>query len=103
MYTSAIIDPLYTDPEYVLTTPPAAGQWLPNSPRHQLSAELDCSLLKKIRIIFGTELQSKWAIYTDANAYLGLPDDSIYKNWQKGFNLFNASFIYDLKLGPINC
>src|SRR5664280_2086415 len=29
-YRSSVIDPVYSDPAYVLTSPPAAGQWLPN-------------------------------------------------------------------------
>jgi iron complex outermembrane receptor protein len=89
-YTSATIDPVYTDTEYVLTTPPAEGQWLPNSPRHQLYSEIVYSPVKNVKISAGTEFQSKWAIYTDAKAYAGQLDPSIYQNWQDGFNLYHA-------------
>ncbi len=89
-YTSAKIDPVYTDTAYVLTTPPAAGQCLPNSPRHLLYSEINYSLHKNLELSFGSEYQSKWAIYTDAKAYNGELDPAIYQNWQKGFHLFHA-------------
>lgn len=93
-YISATIDPVYTDTAYVLTAPPAAGQWLPNSPRHQLYSEIIYSFNKDLSISFGTEFQSKWAIYTDAKAYNGELDPAIYNNWQDGFNLYHASISY---------
>jgi iron complex outermembrane recepter protein len=97
-YTSAVIDPVYTDPDYVLTSPPAAGQWLPNSPGHQLYSEIEYSLKNKLRFTISTEFQSRWAIYTDPAAYNGDLDPSIYQNWQDGFNLFHASVSYLLKI-----
>jgi iron complex outermembrane receptor protein len=93
-YTSATVDPVYTDTAYVLTTPPAEGQWLPNSPQHQLYAEVVYSITKKFKINLATEYQSKWAIYTDANAYIGELDPTIYQNWQDGFNLYHARISY---------
>ena len=84
-YISAKIDPVYTDTNYVLTTPPADGQYLPNSPKHQLYAEIRYRLTKYFNLSIGTEYQSKWAIYTDAKAYNGELDPKIYQNWQKGF------------------
>ncbi len=97
-YTSAEIDPVYTDPEYVLTSPPAAGQWLPNSPRNQLYAELVYNVTKKLTVSLATEYQSKWAIYTDSKAYNGELDPSIYQNWQDGFNLYHARIAYAWKI-----
>jgi len=47
---------------------------------------------------FGTEYQSKWAIYTDAKAYNGELDSSIYQNWQDGFNLYHARISYQWNL-----
>ncbi len=93
-YTSATIDPVYTDTAYVLTVPPAVGQWLPNSPKHQLYAEAVYSINKNFKVSLGTELQSKWAIYTDASAYSGSLDPAIYQNWQDGFNLYHARVSY---------
>jgi iron complex outermembrane recepter protein len=93
-YTSASIDPVYTDTAYVLTTPPAEGQWLPNSPKHQLYAEIVYSVNKHFTVSLGTEYQSKWAIYTDAKAYKGELDPTIYQNWQDGFNLYHAHVSY---------
>ncbi len=100
-YTSAQIDPVYTDTNYVLTTPPAEGQYLPNSPKHQLYAELRYRINKNFNISIGTEYQSKWAIYTDAKAYNGELNPKIYQNWQKGFNLYNARISYEWKLKNI--
>jgi iron complex outermembrane receptor protein len=101
-YTSSSIDPVYTDTAYVLTTPPAVGQWLPNSPRHQLYSEIVYSPWENIQISLGSEFQSKWAIYTDAKAYNGELDPAIYQNWQDGFNLFNARISYLWKLLGLN-
>jgi outer membrane receptor protein involved in Fe transport len=100
-YIASAIDPVYTDPEYVLTTPPASGQWLPNSPKHQLYSELVYSLNKSFKFSLATEYQSKWAIYTDPKAYMGESDPSIYENWQKGFNLFHARISYSLNIGKM--
>jgi outer membrane receptor for Fe3+-dicitrate len=101
-YTSAQIDPVYTDPAYVLTSPPAPGQWLPNSPRNQLYAELVYSVTNNLTLSVATEYQSKWAIYTDAKAYSGELDPSIYRNWQNGFNLYHARVAYSWKIKGVN-
>lgn len=93
-YTSATVDPVYTDTTYVLTTPPAAKQWIPNSPKHQLYSELIYSINQNFKVSVGTEYQSKWAIYTDAKVYSGKMDPTIYQNWQQGFNLYNARVSY---------
>ena len=97
-YTSSSIDPIYTDTAYVLTTPPAKDQWLPNSPQHQITAELEYSIIKNLRINLETEYQSKWAIYTDAKAYNGELDPTIYQNWQDGFNLYNLAISYQFRI-----
>jgi iron complex outermembrane recepter protein len=101
-YTSSTIDPVYTDPAYVLTTPPSAGQWLPNSPKHQLYSEINYSISKNIKISIGTEYQSKWAIYTDSKAYSGELDPAIYQNWQEGFNLYHARISYSWNILGLN-
>jgi iron complex outermembrane receptor protein len=100
-YTSATIDTVYTDTNYVLTSPPEEGQYLPNSPKHQLYVELRYSLNKHFLINIGSEYQSKWAIYTDAKAYNGELDPKVYRNWQEGFNLFNAGITYLWKIKSI--
>ncbi len=97
-YVSATIDPVYTDPEYVLTTPPAEGQWLPNSPRHQLYAEVVYQINRNFKASLSTEYQSEWAIYTDARAYNGELDPAIYQNWQDGFNLYHARISYQWEI-----
>ncbi|MEI7597186.1 MAG: TonB-dependent receptor [Bacteroidota bacterium] len=100
-YTSATIDPIYTDTAFVLTTPPACGQYLPNSPKHQLYAEIVYSINKNFKISLGTEYQSEWAIYTDAKAYNNQLDPTIYQNWQDGFNLYHARVSYSWKFKGI--
>jgi hypothetical protein len=86
---------------YVLTLPPAAGQWLPNSPKHQLYSEVVYSLNKRLKLSLATEYQSNWAIYTDPKAYNGELDSSIYQNWQNGFNLFHARIAYNINFGKV--
>ena len=93
-YTSASIDPVYSDTLFVLTKPPLPGQYLPNSPKHQLYAEIVYSPIKNISFNFSTEFQSKWAIYTDSDAYAGRLNTNIYQNWQKGFTLFHTGASY---------
>lgn len=97
-YTSASIDPVYTDTAYVLTTPPAEGQYLPNSPQHQLYAEAAYTVNKHFKVTVGTEYQSEWAIYTDQKAYNGELDPAIYQNWQDGFNLYHARISYQFNV-----
>jgi iron complex outermembrane receptor protein len=97
-YTSSQIDPIYLDTNYVLTTPPAPGQYLPNSPKHQLFADCSYQLNKNFKIDLSTEYQSKWAIYTDAKVYAGQMNPKIYQNWQNGFNIYNAEFSYLWKI-----
>ena len=100
-YVSSVIDPVYTDPAYVLTSPPAAGQYLPNSPKHQLYSEVIYSINKRFKVSLATEYQSKWAIYTDPKAYNGEMDPAIYQNWQEGFNLFHARISYNFNIGKV--
>ncbi len=101
-YISAAIDPVYIDTNYVLTTPPVPGQWLPNSPRHQLYAELTYSVIKNLKLNFSVEAQSKWTIYTDARAYGGELNPAVYQNWQKGFTLCHLGALYAWKIGKIH-
>ncbi len=101
-YTSAEVDPVFTDTAYVLTTPPADGQWLPNSPRHQLYAELSWNIKSKLMLTLATEYQSKWAIYTDARAYSGELDPTIYRNWQEGFNLYHVRITWQWDFWKLN-
>ncbi len=100
-YTSAQIDPVYTDTNYVLTSPPKDGQYLPNSPKHQLYAEVKYEAIKNLDISLSAEHQSEWAIYTDPKAYYGELDPTIYQNWVDGFTLFNARISYAWKINGI--
>lgn len=98
-YTSGSVDPVYADTSYVLTVPPAPGQWLPNSPRHQLYSEIEYTTPRGVSLSLAGELQSKWAIYTDASAYSGLLDPAIYRNWQEGFFLLSARVSWPWRMG----
>ena len=100
-YVSSVIDPVYSDPSYVLTSPPSPGQWLPNSPKHQLYSELVYSINNRFKCSLATEYQSKWAIYTDPKAYNGELDPAVFQNWQDGFNLFHAMISYNLNIGKV--
>ena len=100
-YTSATVDPVYTDTAYVLTTTPEKGQYLPNSPQHQLYAEAVYSI-KSFEFCLGTEYQSRWAIYTDSKAYNGELDPAVYKNWQDGFKLYHARISYQFDIWKIH-
>jgi len=99
-YTSSGIDPVYSDPSYVLTSPPMAGQWLPNSPKHQLYSEL-IYLTGRFKFSLADEFQSEWAIYTDPKAYYGVLDPSVFRNWQDGFNLMHARVSYSINIGKV--
>ena len=100
-YTSSDIDPVYTDPAYVLTSPPMKGQWLPNSPKNQFYSEVVYLINRRIELSLATEYQSQWAVYTDPKAYYGQLDPEIFQNWQEGFNLFHARISYELNIGKI--
>ncbi|PKP20035.1 MAG: hypothetical protein CVU05_09955 [Bacteroidetes bacterium HGW-Bacteroidetes-21] len=100
-YTSATVDPVYTDTAYVLTTPPADGQYLPNSPKHQLYSEVTYTITKNFKVSMSAEYQSEWAIYTDAKAYSGELDPTIYQNWQDGFSMFHARLSYQWQIWSI--
>ncbi len=98
-YVSADVNPVFLD-TFVLTKPPAPGQFLPNSPMHQLFAQFSYKL-KNFTFVFNTDYSSKWAIYTDADAYAGKLDPAIYQPWQDGYLLLNTQLSYSLKLKPV--
>ena len=102
VYVSSDIDPVYLDTDYVLTTPPAPGQYLPNSPKHQLFAELNYNFKKRIVLGISTQVQSQWVIYTDAKVYSGDADHDIYRNICDGFALLNARIAYFWKTNGLS-
>jgi iron complex outermembrane receptor protein len=76
----------YTDPEAL------DGNWLPNSPEHQLSFDIAYKPIKKLTIGLGADINSKWYIFSD-NPNLT----------QDGFQLINARVAYDLNIFGTNC
>jgi outer membrane receptor protein involved in Fe transport len=67
-----------------------------------LYVEAEYFINKNFRLTLSTEYQSKWAIYTDAKAYNGELDPTIYRNWQDGFNLWHLQAAYLWKLWKLN-
>jgi iron complex outermembrane receptor protein len=85
------IDPLsiqlaYTYSNFKYSSPDSIkDNWLPNSPEHQLNADVSYKLTKNLTIGVSTEYQSKWYIYTN----------KIRKDVsQDGFNLYHARLAY---------
>ena len=68
------------------------GNWLPNSPQHQLYFDAEYAIGKHFTIGVSTELQSKWYIYTDKQH----SDIS-----QDGFNLYHARISYKWQLSGL--
>jgi iron complex outermembrane recepter protein len=63
--------------------------WVPNSPEHQLSLDIQYNIIKDLSIGVNSDIQSKWYIYADAE----------HKNLsQDGFALYGARAEYKLNL-----
>jgi iron complex outermembrane receptor protein len=84
----------YTYSHFKYTSPDSIkGNWLPNSPQHQLNLDLSYKVTKKFTVGLSSETQSKWYIYTDV----------IHKDVsQSGFTLFNLRASYNWKIGTLN-
>jgi iron complex outermembrane receptor protein len=87
-YKETSSDSMYTDG--IMLPAIISGYTLPNSPKHQLYAEVEYKLWKHILIGLSTEYQSKWYIYTNKNVI------------QDGFNLYHARASYSFQIGNIN-
>lgn len=83
----------YTYSHFTYTAPDSiSGNWLPNSPKHQLNIDLSYKITEKTTIGISTETQSKWYIYTD----------KMHKDIsQNGFSLLNFRASYYWKIGSI--
>jgi iron complex outermembrane receptor protein len=66
------------------------GNYLPNSPRHQLYFEVDYHSGKHLSIGLSSEYQSEWYIYTNSDVT------------QQGFNLYHARIGYNFIIGKVN-
>jgi len=83
----------YTFSDFKYTNPDSiSGQFLPNSPQHQLNVEAEYKICKRLTIGISTELQSKWYIFTDPTNY---------NISQDGFNLYHARVTYNWNLGKL--
>lgn len=84
----------YTYSHFKYTAPDSIdGNWLPNSPQHQLNAEVNYKLTKRLIISLSTEYQSEWYIYTN----------KIRKDVsQDGFNLYHARIAYRWDIAGLN-
>jgi iron complex outermembrane receptor protein len=76
----------YTWSDFKYTAPDSIrSNRLPNSPEHQWAAELEYTVLRNVTVGLGTELQTKWSIYTD----------KLHQNvFQEGFRLIHARISY---------
>jgi len=94
-YVSSATDSFYLDTAFVLTKPPAPGQYLPNSPKHVLNMQISLQPLQDLWITLEGIYRSPWAIYTDADAYAGLLDPAVFRPWYEGYKLLNINVSYD--------
>ncbi len=97
-YVSASLDPIFSDTSIVLTHPPHAGQYLPNSPEHVLFTQLSVRPLRNTWVSIQDDYRSPWVIYTDRQIYQELLNPSIYKPWYHGYNLVNMEISYTRKI-----
>ena len=83
----------YTYSHFKYTSPDSIkGNWLPNSPQHQLNLDLGYKISEKFSVGISSETQSKWYIYTD----------KIHKDVsQDGFSLLNLRASYSWKIGSV--
>ncbi|MCX6234248.1 MAG: TonB-dependent receptor [Bacteroidetes bacterium] len=89
-----LIQAAYTYSHFKYTAPDSiSGNWLPNSPQHQLYAGIEVNFLKNFSFGISTEFQSKWYIYTDV----------VNKDVnQAGFNLYHARLAYHFIIGTLD-
>ncbi len=85
------IEAAYTYSHLIYTSPDSInGLWLPNSPQHQLSADIDFTPVKAFTLGLGADCQSRWYIFTDrVHSHVS----------QAGFSLFQAHADYRFHLG----
>jgi iron complex outermembrane receptor protein len=83
----------YTYSHFKYTSPDSIkGNWLPNSPQHQLNLDLGYKIMQRLSIGISSETQSKWYIYTD----------KIHKDVsQAGFTLLDLRAVYNWKIGSV--
>jgi len=75
----------YTDPASI------RDNWLPNSPRHQLDADLEVRALPGLTFGISVDAQSRWAIDSQNSAFAN------------GFTLWGARAAYAFELRGVNC
>ncbi len=82
------IQAAYTFSNFKYTSPDSInGNYLPNSPVHQLSFDIAYNPVNRLTIAFGWDIQSEWYIFANRSDIT-----------QDGFRLFNARIIYTLEL-----
>lgn len=86
------LDLAYTYSNFKYTSPDSInGNWLPNSPDHQLAFGIELTPFDNFSLIINDEFQSKWYIYTNNN--------QIYED---GFNLVNLRLAYNFAINGVN-
>ena len=88
-----MIKSAYTYSHFQYSSPDSLnGIWLPNSPEHQISCDIEYKFFKHLSVGLTYEMQSKWFIYTDV----------VHKDLsQDGFSLFHARIAYNLKISGV--
>jgi iron complex outermembrane receptor protein len=83
----------YTWSDFRYSSPDSIkGNMLPNSPAHQLYADVSYKFGRRFEIGVSRELQTKWFIYTDR----------VHSNvFQDGFNLYHARMSYNFTVGDL--
>lgn len=82
----------YTYSNFKYTAPDSInGNWLPNSPEHKLTIDVEYKLNENLSIGLTDEMQSKWYIFTNNNSLT-----------QDGFNLVNARVTYTWHVSNMN-
>jgi iron complex outermembrane recepter protein len=86
-YTETSQDSMYTMGEMLPAI--VEGNYLPNSPMHQLFADVEYRFLNHFTVGVSTDYQSEWYIYSNLDVT------------QEGFNLWNARAAYDFRIGKV--
>jgi outer membrane receptor for monomeric catechols len=94
----------YTDSNFKYTktdTLAVDGAWLPNSPEHQLTVDLDYDVLPGLTLGVGTEVQTKWFLNSKNTATLDEDGNVVAESTVNGFTRWNARLTYAWKVAGL--
>jgi iron complex outermembrane recepter protein len=90
---------------YSIAGVPLDGKWLPNSPQHQLTLDLEGSPIKNVTLGVSCEVQTKWQVNSENtdHGYDTSPEHNyFYAPPVKGFTLWGARAVYAWKIGGLH-